>query len=83
MSVYATDPQVTDMGGLSLVFDRRKGVSGTVVQDDNGGWRALFDGSAGSPQTAYPTADAAIRSMIGDPQDPPAPGAAMREIEAL
>lgn len=71
MSGYANDPRVTVAGSWWKVdgpdSDSGSRVSGAVIPSE-GGFKAWFDGAAGSPQTVWPTADAAIRSMIGDPR---------------
>ncbi len=72
MSAYLKDPRVTvDQDGLLVVdgpdSDSGSQVTGWVTPCDDG-FRAWFDGMAGSPQMTYPSLDAAIRSMVGDPR---------------
>jgi hypothetical protein len=71
VSAYANDPRVTVVGDQLEIdgYDTDSGspVSGAVIPSGDG-FKAWFDGAAGSPQMVWPTADAAIRSMIGDPR---------------
>ena len=68
MSGYDNDARVTVVGDQWEIdgpdSDTGSPVSGAVVPSD-GGFKAWFDGMPGSPQMVWPTADAAIRSMIG------------------
>jgi hypothetical protein len=71
VSAYDNDPRVTVVGDQWEIdgadSDGGSPVSGAVIPSGTG-FKAWFDGAAGSPQMVWPTVDAAIRSMIGDPQ---------------
>jgi hypothetical protein len=72
VSAYDNDPRVAVVGDQweidGLDSDSGSPVCGAVIPSDGGGFKAWFGGAAGSPQLVWPTADAAIRSMIGAPQ---------------
>lgn len=70
MSAYDNDPRVRfmDVGGMPVFYlDRPDGAECRVMQVSGGRFEAASEPDRLDSPT-YPTADEAIRSLIGDPQ---------------